>query len=107
MEPFKNRLNAMTVNDIAVAIKSIYSSFDTQSFLLDINKSLKPLELKARSLLIKDRLTAHLPKDPQISFKILISALKKGNQDKVGLDGFKVWPLTQFISEHGLKDFEI
>ena len=107
MEPFKNKLNEEAAKRIACAIKRGYPTFPEEKFLHNIAKELAPLELKERNIFLKNRLVKFLPEDKKKCFPILVDALKKNEKDEVGLSGFLVWPLTEFIAEHGLEHFEL
>lgn len=105
MEPFKNKLSGAVARVIASALERSWRDFDSERFLLGIDEVLEPLELKARMLLIADRLENGLPKTPGAAFQILCGALKRSEKDGEGLDGFPVWPLGEVISRQGLEDF--
>ncbi|PIS11310.1 MAG: DNA alkylation repair protein [Bdellovibrio sp. CG10_big_fil_rev_8_21_14_0_10_47_8] len=107
MEPFKNLLNLKAAEKISQALGRASPQFDQQAFLQDLETELNPLELKQRVLLLRSRLDLALPKSPQSSFPILMRALQQDKTDNVGLSGFLVWPLTQFVMDNGLNDFEI
>jgi 3-methyladenine DNA glycosylase AlkC len=70
-------------------------------------EGLEPLELKQRVLFISARLHRVLPADVRKSFPVLVGALKQDEQDRVGLSGFVVWPLTRYVREHGLNHFDV
>jgi 3-methyladenine DNA glycosylase AlkC len=101
MEPFKNLLGIQAARKISTAIAKAHPAFSARSFLKNLETELEPLELKQRVLLIKSRLERELPKDPKQSFEILRGSLESG------LTGFHVWPLTQFVSDHGLAHFDL
>lgn len=106
MEPFKNLLGFEAAKKISVALKRAYSDFDSPLFLKGLKLELEPLELKDRCLAITQRLNKGLPKDRKKSLRILQNALKQDDADTVGLSGFLVWPLTQFVAQEGLKYFQ-
>jgi 3-methyladenine DNA glycosylase AlkC len=54
---------------------------------------------------LKRRMELQLSPSPK-SFNILVKSLKKSSTDNVGLSGFLVWPLTQFVADHGINNFE-
>lgn len=105
MEPFKNMLGMGAAQKIATAVQRADTRFSTRQFLNGLEDELEPLELKQRMLVLKRRLSEQFDPHPK-SFPILVKALAKNDSDKVGLDGFLVWPLTQFVADHGLEDFE-
>lgn len=106
MEPFKNIFNFDSLKKMAKTFKLAYPDFNAKRFLLGIEASLEPLEMKARVHLIKDRLILVLPKSATKSFPILIASLKSPTNPS-GLSGFLVWPLTQFVEDQGLSDFSL
>ncbi len=106
MEPFKNWLNPKVAEQIAMAIKRNQKSFDQLTFLKNINKELENLELKERVHFLSEKLHAHLPKNQQKATVLLVGALKRNDQDQVGLSGVALWPLTHYISIYGLEYFD-
>lgn len=107
MEPFKNLLGVKAAQKIAVALKRAHPSFRDKDFLEGMKAGLEPLELKNRMIFIKSRMEQTLPTDPAQSFPILVLALKQNEKDEVGLESFLVWPLTQFIADHGGQHFKL
>lgn len=107
MEPFKNLLNEKAAKNIARALTRADTSFDSRAFLKGIEGALEPLELKQRVVLLKSRLHSVLPSDPNKSFPLLVEALKKDENDEVGLSSFLVWPLTRYVADHGLEQFDL
>lgn len=106
MEPFKNLLGDKAAAKIARALERAHPEFSSRAFLRNIKHDLEALELKGRMLLLAKRLEAVLPNDPRESFQILKASLQTNEEDKVGLSGFLVWPLTQFVSEYGQAHFK-
>lgn len=107
MEPFKNLFNKVVAEKIAHAIKRHYPDFNKSSFLKNIEAELAPLELKGRVVFLAEKLHHHLPENPQTTIPFLVGAVKKDESDKVGLEGFALWPLTHFISVYGLDHFDL
>lgn len=107
MEPFKNLINEKIAIQIAQAIARSYGTFDQKCFLQQIGKELSPLELKARVIFLAIRLKEYLPKDQKKSLKILKKAIKQSQTDNIGLSGFSVWPLTEYIARYGLEEFDL
>lgn len=105
MEPFKNRLSGEVASVVAVAMERSWGGFDGERFLRGIDGELEPLELKERMLVMADRLEAGLPKKPAAAFRVICGALKRGETDQAGLEGFSVWPLGEVVSRQGLRDF--
>lgn len=107
MEPFKNRLNKGVASQIADAIGRNYSSFDKKSFLLNMDRDLEALELKARVDYLAKKIHSHLPFHIDKALPILVGAIKKNDLDKIGLSGFALWPLTHYVALYGLDHFEL
>ncbi len=103
LTPFKEWLNAEAAKKIAVALKRSHPAFQSDRFLKDIGHDLKPLELKARMQLLKNRMAPLLPADPKITMPLLTEALKENDKDTTGLSGFLVWPLTHYVAEEGIQ----
>ena len=56
---------------------------------------------------LRRRLEASLPEDPRQTIPILLSSLKQEESDVIGLEGFAVWPLTQYVADRGLEHFDL
>ncbi len=85
---------------MAGAICRSWPEFRRARFLRGIEEALEPLELKARVSHLADRLERHLPETPREKFPILMGALAVDENDKMGLDSFLVWPLTEIVSRY-------
>lgn len=107
MEPFKNMINEKIAEQTAQAISRHYEAFDKKKFLKNIARELAPLELKERVVLIAHKLKENLPEDMKISLRILRGAIKQNDNDQIGLSGFGVWPLTEYVSRFGLVEFDL
>lgn len=105
MEPFKNEFSFENACRIAGQIHHVHPEFSARIFRLGLEDALEPLELKQRMQLIAMRIAQNLPSDPAVMFPILVAALAKNPQDKTGLRGFAVWPLTEIVSSRGLDSF--
>lgn len=105
MEPFKNVYNAESLARMADVLQSHHKIFKVADFKSEILGQLHELELKGRVILIAEALRRHLPPSFEMSAKILISCLKSESQ-KQGLEGFMVWPLTQYVEMYGLNHFD-
>lgn len=107
MEPFKNMINSNVALQTSKAILRNYPDFNQKSFMKGMEASLTPLELKDRVIFLAMRLKEHLPADMKKSLKILKGATKQNEKDSVGLSGFSVWPLTEFVARFGLEEFDL
>lgn len=106
MEPFKNELSFPNACRIAKALKRAEPGFSIPRFRKLLDVELQPLELKQRVKLIAQRIAVQLPPSPAEMFPVLVKALAVDPDDKHGLRGFLVWPLTEIVATHGLADFE-
>ena len=95
---FKHLIGAEVVKKMGAELSVHYPKFNLVQFKKLIPK-LNELELKQRVRLIREELAKLLPQDFQKSCSIL---LKVSESEK--LDGFDLWPITDFIQVHGLKD---
>ena len=93
---FKNRIDAQLLKRIGSAIQKEYPEFGRQK-LNSLEKKLKPLELKPRIKCIRDELKRLLPADYLESLRILVASTDSGT-----LNGFDLWPYTEFIQTFGL-----
>lgn len=107
MEPFKNLLNEEVANEIANLLFKKNKKFKKDLFLKDIKKKLKPLELKDRVRFLSERLKESLPEDQVESLLLLKKIIKVNNEDKIGLDGFKLWPISEYVAKYGLNNFDV
>lgn len=94
----KHLYNQALLDRMAKAIGRVDSSFD-QKRLRSLMTKLKPLEMKPRVRLIRDELHEMLPKDYARALTVLLKSVRTGD-----LSGFDLWPYTEFIQLHGLKD---
>ena len=107
MEPFKNLINEKIALQTAKAIVRNYPEFNQKKFLKGIGKSLDVLELKDRVIFMANRLNEFLPLELKKSLKILKGAIKQNDKDEVGLSGFGVWTLTEYVARYGFDEFDL
>lgn len=107
MEPFKNMINEKVAKQTALALVRNYPTFDQKSFLKNIASELAPLELKDRVIFLATKLNRYLPENLLKSLPLLKGALKQNEKDTIGLYGFSVWPLTEYVSRYGLPEFDL
>ena len=103
MEPFKEHFSYENALKIAAEIRRAHSGFDTKTFTRGLEKKLAPLELKQRMQAVADHIEVALPIEATALFAVLVKALAGDN--KYGLRGFAVWPLTEIIARRGLGHF--
>jgi 3-methyladenine DNA glycosylase AlkC len=97
---FKNWINEDVVSKITSEISFVYPKFNANEFK-KVSLELKPLELKARTQVITKYLKLYLPNNYLTSLNIISKVLNK----KI-LKGFELWPFSEYISQHGLNDFD-
>jgi 3-methyladenine DNA glycosylase AlkC len=107
MEPFKNMINTHVAARTYEAIARNFPEFDKKRFLKNIDKELAPLELKERVIHIANKLKILLPKNLLESLNILKGAIKQNENDLIGLTGFSVWPLTEYVALYGIDEFDL
>lgn len=100
-QAFKHWISDSLITKMSKALKGADPSFKTASFQKVGNK-LKDLELKARVQLIRDALKDHLPAEYPKALNTLLKSLKSGT-----LQGFDLWPYTEFVQTYGLNHFDL
>lgn len=93
---FKHRFGKELLKEMAKNISAVYPEFPSRKFLT-LFKKLVVLEMKPRVHLIRDELKLFLPDSYPAALKILLASFKKGK-----MEGFILWPYTEFIQEFGL-----
>ncbi len=101
MEPFKNKLSIDAALRISQAVQRAHPPFNRKRFQSGLADALKPLELKARMLLIAGRVITELPESPKEAFPVLLDAVENG------LEGFEAWPLIEVVAIRGLGHFSL
>ncbi|MDQ0321317.1 3-methyladenine DNA glycosylase AlkC [Pararhizobium capsulatum DSM 1112] len=104
-EPLKNLLHPGLVETMAHHIGRNASTFDQKRFLALATKNIEILELMQRSLQICDALEATLPEDFAEAAALLSASFPSENRP--GLTGWMLLPVSQYIARRGLDDFEI
>ena len=110
MEPFKSLLNPALVRAAAERLHAVWPAFDKTQFVRRANRGLEALELKARAMQIADALEATLPEDFNAACNVIEASLappvEPGDEppaDAIGLRGWIVWPLGEFVARRGLQ----
>lgn len=101
MEPFKNMFSPENSMRMARALRRSWKSFPEDEFLAGLETELDPLELKARVLHLAAKLARLLPSNTPRALEVLVGALAQAENDKIGLRGFAVWPLTEAVVLRG------
>lgn len=104
-EPLKNLLHPALVRAMAEIIGANAPSFDRDRFIALATGGIESLELMERATLIRDALLATLPESFPEATAILGASLPAA--DKIGLTGWMLLPVNQFIAARGLQDFDI
>lgn len=102
---FKHLINPDLVNRIYQHVSIHYSPLDKKAFH-KINKQLGDLEMKDRVKLISKTLKETLPNAYPEALKILVLATTVPSPKVKELEGFELWPLTEFVQRYGLDYFE-
>ncbi|MDB6095106.1 MAG: alkylation repair enzyme [Verrucomicrobia bacterium] len=97
---FKHQFGRDLLRKIAAAIAPHHPAFDSRTFL-QLTSQLEPLEMKDRVRLLRDELRQRLPEAYPQALAILLKSVRGG-----GLDGFALWPVTEFVQTYGL-DFPV
>ncbi|MFM1871314.1 MAG: hypothetical protein RL398_736 [Planctomycetota bacterium] len=112
-EPFKNRIDAALLQQMAAHLRRADRSFRHAKFLSRATTGLDELELKARVLHVATALTDSLPDDFAAACELLQAALAPapapGDDDLStmvtsphGLAGWAIWPITEYVAQRGL-----
>lgn len=105
MAALKELLNPTTVRKISENLERIWPDFDSKSFQKLILKDLKKNELKDRVRLIAHALQKQVPLNEKAVLQ-LRNTLFHEKSNPNGLQGFEVWPLTEYVSIYGLEEFD-
>lgn len=105
MEPFKNVYNPTSIKLFASAIYKADRAFLEKDFCQKVLKSYQELEMKDRVRLMATTLKECLPGNYKKQIKTLVHSLGKEGEN-LELKGFMVWPLTHFVEEYGLENFD-
>lgn len=105
MEPFKNIYNPHSIKNFSLLLSNVDKSFCKKEFDHLVLRDLEALEMKDRVRLICKALNecSGLKYGDQVSAFLKII---KSPTNPQGLSGFMVWPLTHFVQEYGLDDFQ-
>lgn len=97
---FKNKINEVVVRKLARSLAKQTPHFDSKKFLT-LLKDLPQLELKARvrliALYLKETLHLNFPE----AITVLLTVMEEDD-----LQGFDLWPISEFISDNGLDHFD-
>ena len=102
-EPLKNLLDAAAVRSAGTQLQRAWPAFDRKRFERLALQGLDGLELKARAHRIADALHSTLPSDFARAADVLEASLAP-LAGGVGLTGWIVWPMTEYVARHGHDD---
>lgn len=121
-EPFKNLINARTVDAAGRHLQRVWPRFDRAAFERQAAHGLDALEFKARAMQLADALEATLPdRFPHVADLIEASLApptpldpdgepvglannEHGGADELGLRGWVVWSLAEYVARRGMDD---
>ena len=114
-EPFKNLFDPALVAGLAGHLARRAPDFDRGRFEAMALDGLERLELKARSAQITRALEAHLPADFGAACALLLAALHPEDDvdlsgkgiDDLGVRGWAVMPMADFVAARGLGSFDL
>ena len=120
MEPFKNIFRKESLEHIILQCEKAGLPLARKELNKVIPK-LSSLELKERVHLIKDTLKTILPSKPKQAFPIIKRMLAPLNSrqalgnsaeqtfhlNQEGLEGFLLWPFSEYVSDMGIEDLEL
>ncbi len=104
-EPFKNRLNAEVIEELARELLGADPSFPRERFIALSLAGLESLELKARARHIASALEATLPADAASAFDRLVRSLPPPLGETAGF-GFRYFPYSEYLGRRGPDDVE-
>lgn len=107
-EPFKNFFNPNMVAQMGGHLARV-GAFDADGFAARATAGLEPLELKERSVHIRQALVDHLPSNFEAACDLMVRALhpetsrESGNEmDADGIAGWAVMPMADVVATLGL-----
>lgn len=108
-EPLKELLNPDVVRAIGSMLHSAWSGFDAVAFHRDATRGLSDLELLPRARHIATVMATFLPSRPTRALEVIIAALPEPPSVEEGhdLSAFRYLPMTLFVAEHGLGEFDM
>ncbi len=100
----KDFINRQLVEQIADRIVSAHPGFDATGFVTAVMKELDGLALKARTLLIADKLREYLPPDYPAALRVLLSILAEDRGfEPIADAGLRLMAIPAFIERYGLQ----
>ncbi|WP_234267169.1 DNA alkylation repair protein [Hydrogenophaga sp. NFH-34] len=117
-EPFKNLINAGTVQQAGAHLQRAWPAFDRHHFERLALDGLDALEFKARAMQLADALGATLPAPFAAAADVLEASLAppiaidaegeptglSNAQSALGISGWTVWAMGEYVARHGQHD---
>ena len=97
---FKHWIGPALLDKLAGELRRVSPALDTSSLTL-LERRLQPLELKDRVRLVRDTLHEILPPAYPQALGVLMKVSRGG-----ALEGFDLWPITEFVQTYGVDDFD-
>jgi 3-methyladenine DNA glycosylase AlkC len=97
-QAFKHLFGRELLDRLSRALSHVYVDFDQKAFI-GLIPQLETLEMKPRVQLIREELRRQLPQDYKKALAILTQVTQSKN-----LDGFDLWPISDFIQTYGLDE---
>lgn len=85
------------------AIKANHKTFDIDSYAAEVDRGVRPLELKDRVGLMSDALRARLPEDYKEAAAIIADSLGPPFEGEAGMftSGYWLMPVARLVEDHG------
>ena len=107
-EPLKDSFDAAMVGRIGADLHTVDPTFDVTGFVAEATRDFASLGLSGRAAAVSQALVGRLPEDPAVAIGLIRRSLPPESETSAwqGMEGFRLWPFTMFIAEHGLDCFE-
>lgn len=101
---FKRHFDGQYARTLGLTITPHYPTFDTESFVAEINELVGPLELKDRVRVLARGLKDRLPADYPTAVGILVASLDQQLDDSDGMfnEGWHLMPVARFVEDYGV-----
>jgi 3-methyladenine DNA glycosylase AlkC len=108
-EPLKNSFGRDIPIWVSGEIKRVHPTFDTETFLSDVNDGFDDLELTPRGWRIAHCLHRHLPESYPESLEIILASLgpEISDAELTGMEPFRYMPHVFFVAKYGIDHFEL
>ena len=104
---FKHMIDRVAVRTLAAQIADVHTVFDQAAFVRRATRGLESLELADRVRHVAAALAAMLPTDVPEALDILTRSLPAAAEgSELPMNGFRQWPIGEFIAQHGGDHFD-